>query len=157
MRRKDREVTDLREIVKIMEECHVLRLGLADGEYPYIVPVNFWYRVAGHKISLFIHGAMAGRKYELLRKNPRCSFEMDRPLGMECLEEEGAVTMRYQSVMGKATAYFLEGEARQRAIDEVIMARYEQTRQFPYNPRTVEHTAVIRLDVTELTAKANRG
>ena len=37
MRRKDREVTDFDEIVKIIDECEVLRLGLVDGDYPYIM------------------------------------------------------------------------------------------------------------------------
>ena len=41
MRRKDREVTDFDSIVRIIDKCDVLRLGLADGDYPYIVPVNF--------------------------------------------------------------------------------------------------------------------
>lgn len=45
MRRKDREVTDFDTIVGIIDECDILRLGLADGDYPYIVPVNFAYTV----------------------------------------------------------------------------------------------------------------
>ena len=35
------------------------------------------------------------------------------------------------------------------------MARYDETRHFEYNQATVARTAVIRLDVTELTAKVN--
>ena len=51
MRRNDREVTDFDEIVKIIDECEVLRLGLADGDYPYIVPMNFAYRVTDGRID----------------------------------------------------------------------------------------------------------
>jgi len=85
MRRKDREVLDFDEIIKIVDACEIVRLGLADGEYPYIVPVNFAYEAAEGKLYLYIHGAMAGRKYELLRSNPHCSFEMDLPLEMVCI------------------------------------------------------------------------
>lgn len=155
MRRKDREVTDFDEIIKIVDACEIVRLGLADGEYPYIVPVNFAYEVREGQLHLYIHGAMAGRKYELLRRNPHCSFEMDIPLNMVCIYEKKDVTMRYQSVMGKATAEFLEGEARQNAIDDIIMARHEETKHFEYNRPAVAHTAVVKLTVTELTAKAN--
>ena len=63
--------------------------------------------------------------------------------------------MRYQSVMGTGEVEFLEGEARQRAIDQVIMARFPETRDFAYNQKAVRHTAVPRLKVLELTAKAN--
>lgn len=155
MRRKDREVTDFNEIVKIIDECEIVRIGLADGDYPYIVPLNFGYKVIGERVFLYVHGAMAGRKYELLKKNPHCSFEMDLPLKMDCIVEKKDVTMRYKCVMGKATAHFLEKEEKQRAINDVIMARHEETKHFEYNQATVARTAVIRLDVTEMTAKVN--
>lgn len=155
MRRKDREVTDFDTIVKIIDECDIIRLGLADGEFPYIVPVNFAYIVEGNEIFFYIHGAMAGRKYEMLCNNPYCSFEMDLPLEMDCIVEAKDVTMRYKSVMGKCKAEILEGEAKQDAIDNVIMARYEATKSFDYNRDTVKRTAVIKLTVLELSAKVN--
>lgn len=155
MRRKDREITDLNEIIKIIDECEIVRLGLADGDYPYIVPVNFAYQVCGSEISLYIHGAMAGRKYEMLRKNPVCSFEMDVPIEMDCIYEKKDVTMRYKCVMGKARAEFLDGAEKQTAIDDIIMARHEKTRSFDYNKHAVARTAVAKLTVTELTTKAN--
>ena len=155
MRRKDREVTDFNMIISIIDECEIIRLGLADGDYPYIVPVNFGYTVNGTEICFYIHGAMAGRKYEMLSKNPHCSFEMDIPIQLDCLVEEKDVTMRYKSVMGKCKVEFLEGEEKQSAIDNVIMARYEETKNFDYNRESVNRTAVAKLTVTEITAKAN--
>ncbi len=155
MRRKDREVTDVQEIIKIINECEIVRLGLADGNYPYIVPVNFAYTISGEDVTLYIHGAMAGRKYEMLQRNPVCSFEMDIPLEMDCIYEKKDVTMRYKSVMGKAKAEFLEGEEKQRAIDDIIMARHEETKHFEYNKSAVARTAVVKLTVIEMTAKVN--
>ena len=80
MRRKDREVTDFNTIVGIIDECEIIRIGLSDGDFPYIVPVNFAYTVEGSEICFYIHGAMAGKKYDMLTKKPYCSFEMDIPL-----------------------------------------------------------------------------
>lgn len=155
MRRKDREVTDFNEIINIVDGCEIVRLGLSDGDYPYIVPLNFAYKVEGEQLELYIHGAMAGRKYEMLQKNPHCSFEMDIPLEMDCMYKEKDVTMRYKSVMGKADVYFLDGEERQSAIDDIIMARHEETNNFDYNRNVVARTAVAKLIVTEMTAKVN--
>lgn len=155
MRRKDREVTDFGEIIKIIDECEIVRLGLADGDYPYIVPVNFAYEVSGKEVALYIHGAMAGRKYEMLQKNPVCSFEMDVPLEMDCVYEHKDVTMRYKCVMGKAKVEFLDGAEKQSAIDDIIMARHEETKYFDYNKNVVKRTAVAKLTVTEMTAKVN--
>lgn len=155
MRRKDREVNGFEDIMRIVDECEIVRIGLADGDYPYIVPVNFAYSIEGERLVLYIHGAQAGRKFELLSKKRVCSFEMDVPLMMECIAEKGDVTMRYRSVMGKADVEFLDGEERQRAIDEVIMARHEETKSFEYDRSAVAHTAVAKLTVTELSGKAN--
>lgn len=155
MRRKDREVTDSEKILEIVDECEIVRLGLADGDVPYIVPVNFAWRMEEGRLELYIHGAKAGRKYELMRKNGRCSFEMDVPVALECIPERGDVTMRYKCVMGTADINFLEGEEKQYALDQIIMARHEETKNFPYQKSLVKATAVARLRVTELSAKAN--
>ena len=155
MRRKDREVTDFNEIVKIIDECEVLRLGLADGDFPYIVPVNFGYEVDGEQMYFYFHGAKEGRKYELLSKNPCCSFEMDIQMKIDCVEETGDVTTRYKSVMGTAEVEFLEGEEKKTAIEKYLMGRYEETRNFEYKCARMEHTALVRLRVTDIIAKVN--
>lgn len=155
MRRKDREVTDFDEIVSIIDECDILRLGLIDGGLAYIVPINFAYTVNDGQIRFYIHGAMAGKKYELLRSTPTCSFEMDKGLKIECFADRGAVTMRYKSVMGKAEVRFLDGEQKRRAIEDILLARYEITKNFDYDRAVIDRTAVIELTVTEISAKAN--
>lgn len=46
MRRKDREVTDINEILDIVEQAKVLHLGMLDGEYPYVVAMHYGYEYA---------------------------------------------------------------------------------------------------------------
>lgn len=155
MRRRDREVTDFETILGIIDECDIIRIGLADGDFPYIVPLNFAYTASEKQIEFYVHGAIAGRKYELMNKNRKCSFEMDIPLEMDCMVEKKDVTMRYKSVMGTADITFLEEEEKQNAIDNIIMNRYKETRNFDYNRKMVAVTAVAKLTVTNLTAKSN--
>ena len=155
MRRKDREITDFNEMIQIIDACEILRLGLADGDFPYIVPVNFAYSIKGQQIYFYIHGAMAGRKYELLRKKTVCSFEMDLPLKMECLPVKKDITMRYKSVMGQAKVTFLDDKEKEAVMDDIILARHEETKNFDYNRAALSRTAIARLTVTELSAKAN--
>ncbi len=155
MRRKDREIIELDKIINIIDECDIIRLGLSDGDFPYIVPVNFAYTVTDGQIRFYIHGAVAGRKYRLLKAKPLCSFEMDIPLEIVCMEDKGSITMRYKSVMGKAKANFLEGDEKRLAMENIIMARYAKTKGFDYNRETLARTAVIELEVIEISAKAN--
>ena len=47
MRRHDREITDSREILSIVNECKVICLAMLDEQgLPYIIPLNFGYRFA---------------------------------------------------------------------------------------------------------------
>lgn len=155
MRRKDREVTDFNTIKGIIDECEIIRLGLADGDYPYVVPLNFAYTIENETVTFYVHGAMAGRKYELMKRNGKCSFEMDIPLMIDCIYEKKDVTMRYKSVMGTADIVFLEGKEKENAVDNIIMARHEETKGFEYNRDVLPRTAVARLNVKELSAKIN--
>lgn len=155
MRRKDREITDFKTIVEIIDECDVMRLGISDGDYPYIVPVNFGYEVDGEQIYFYIHGAMAGKKYEMLQANPKCSFEMDTMQNIKLDHENHDVTTLYKSVMGTATVELLDGEAKKQAVDQFLMGRYDMTRNFEYGSDCMPRTALYKLTVTSITAKAN--
>ena len=78
MRRNDREITDSREILSIVNECKVIRLAMLDEQgLPYIIPLNFGYRFADGVFTFYCHSAREGHKLELLRRDPRVSFEMD--------------------------------------------------------------------------------
>lgn len=58
MRRKDREITDFDEMVKIIKECDACRIALNDEEtgFPYIVPLNFGLDVEDERVYLYFHG-----------------------------------------------------------------------------------------------------
>ena len=45
MRRKDREITDKQDILEVMRKCDVCRIALHNGDYPYVVPLNFGLQV----------------------------------------------------------------------------------------------------------------
>ena len=77
MRRSDREITDLGEILSIINDCKVIHLAMVDDGEPYLLPLNFGYACEGGAFSFFCHSAREGRKLDILRKNPTVAFEMD--------------------------------------------------------------------------------
>ena len=74
MRRNDRQVFD-GEIDAILRRGRVLHLGLQDGDAPYVVPVNYGFAVEDGKRVLYFHGAGAGKKLDLLRRNPNAAAD----------------------------------------------------------------------------------
>ena len=58
MRRRDREVTELNEIIHILDSGKVLHLGLVDQGKPYIVPMNYGYAFEDGKLVFYVHSAL---------------------------------------------------------------------------------------------------
>lgn len=151
MRRSDREIKNFEDIVKVMEQCDVCRIALYDGEYPYIVPLNFGMEVLGGKVTLYFHGAVEGRKYELMERDNRVCFEMDRAHRLVTEEDTGNCTMEYESVIGRGRIETVPEEEKDKALT-LLMKHYRQE-DFSYNKAVVPGTRLSRLTVEELTGK----
>lgn len=152
MRRKDKEVTDFREIVEIIKRCDVCRIALngADG-WPYIVPLNFGLSVEGETVTLYFHSADEGVKLDLMRRDGRAVFELDRGHRLVATENQGYCTMEYECVMGRGRIEFVPEEEKLEAL-RLLMAHY-RGEDFPFDRAAVSRTAVYKLTAETLTAK----
>ena len=151
MRRNDREIKDLNEIIKVMEKCDTCRLALNDEEYPYILPLNFGMEVNDDKITLYFHGAAEGKKYELIGKDNRASFEMDCSHRLVTDIEKGSCTMEYESVIGRGTIEILSEEEKYNAL--CILMKHYHKEDFPFNKNVMAQTTVMKLTVENVTGK----
>lgn len=153
MRRIDREVSNSDEIAEIMSRCEVVRLALNTDTVPYLLPLNFGMEEDG--MTLYIHGAMTGTKYDIITKDNRASFEMDVTHGFELDSNDHECSIAYESVIGWGYLEELtEQEEKIRALDQ-IMAHYHAG-GFPYAKETAVRTRVLRLRIRERTAKRRR-
>lgn len=48
-----------------------------NGEYPYIIPMCFGYKLEGNHLELFFHTSPKGQKIDLIKKNNIAGFEID--------------------------------------------------------------------------------
>lgn len=148
MRRKDKEITEKSALEAIIRKALVCRLGLIDGNRPYVVPLCFGYR----EEAIYIHGALQGKKMEALRKNGNVCVEFD--IDTEIIPSDSACDwgMRFQSVIGFGRAVFLEDRnEKQKALD-AIMAHYADP-SFAFPDKTLEATAVIKIEIQSMTGK----
>lgn len=153
MRRSDREVCEPAEIAGIMSRCEVLRLAINTDTVPYMLPVNFGMEPDG--MTLYIHGAMTGTKYELLDRDNRVSFEMDCIHGLVLDESDHSCTVDYESVVGWGIMDELTEEGEKRHALGLLMAQYH-AEGFPYDAAPLPRTRILRLSVQERTAKRRR-
>lgn len=148
MRKKDKEISDQPGIRAIIEKANVCRLGMVNGNKPYIVPLCFGY----HDNVLYFHGSLKGQKIDLIRKNPNVCFEFD--LITETIESENACdwSMKYQSVMGFGKAVFIESSDEKRKALSIIMGQYSD-RLFLFPENILKVTAVIKVEIESMTGK----
>lgn len=75
MRREEFSVDDEEQIIEILGECEYGVLGLIDDNEPYSIPLNFVY----FEGRIYFHGALEGRKIDVISKNPIGSFVAVKP------------------------------------------------------------------------------
>ncbi len=146
MRKK--EITDISEIERIIKKASICRIGLVDGDEPYIVPVCFGYE----RKALYFHGALEGRKVELIRKNNKVCFEIEADTETVKTESACGWAMKYRSVIGMGRAHILESDAEKTHGLRVLRKQYsEDGLSFPKS--TLDSVLVVRVDIGSITGK----
>jgi nitroimidazol reductase NimA-like FMN-containing flavoprotein (pyridoxamine 5'-phosphate oxidase superfamily) len=153
MRRKDREVTDQKEIVSMLERCNTIRVGISDGEYPYVVPVSFGIDVSSDKPILYFHCAKQGYKVELLGEKRPVFVEADTFIKVQ--KTEHGITTRYESVMAKGICERVNDPDEVVKGLELLLKHYEQS-DYPLDRcRGIQNLYVYKIELTEMTGKHN--
>jgi uncharacterized protein len=148
MRRKDREITSRAEIDAVLDSATVVRLGLADLDRPFVVPVYYLYYLG----AVYFHSANAGTKMSIIRRNPRVCFEVSVDHGIVESDQACDFEARHRTVIGFGSIHELEDVAEKTAILRRLVARFT-TRDLALPPERVQPTAVCRIDIESITGK----
>ena len=152
MTKRERQITDEAQILKILDTAKVLHLGLCVNDEPYVVPMNYGYTMEEGKLVLYLHSALQGKKLDMIRQNPKVFFELD----CDRLPFEGDKPCQYglvySSVMGRGTARIVDDVEEKKQAMTTLM-KTQTGKDFTFEDRLVSIVAVIRIDVSEYTAK----
>ena len=152
MTKRERQVTDPRQIKAILDTSRVLRLGLAVNNEPYVVPMNYGYIMEDGRLTLYLHSAVRGRKLDMIQANSNVFFEMDCDLQPFEGKLPCQYGLSYSSLMGRGTAHLVEDvEEKKKAMS--ILMKTQTDKDFSFEDRLVSIVTVIRIDVAEYTAK----
>lgn len=151
MRRKDREILDMNEMLEIIKKCDVCRLALFDEEYPYIIPMNFGYTYIDSQLVIYMHCANEGTKLELIRKNNKVSFEMDCSHKLIQGSAPCDCTMEYESVIGKGILEIMT-DNKEVALT-ALMKHYSKEEIFTFSEKMLHATTTLKITVENITAK----
>jgi nitroimidazol reductase NimA-like FMN-containing flavoprotein (pyridoxamine 5'-phosphate oxidase superfamily) len=119
---------------------------------PYITPVHFIY----FDEAIFVHGLPKGKKLDNIAHDSRVGFsvyEMDKLL-LDPDEKPWDTNTKYESVIITGTAKLVNDLEEKRNVLNRIVEKYTPhlvKKEIPDN--MVKGTAVIRIDVTDMTGK----
>ena len=152
MRRKEREITDSKEIDDIIERADVCRIALSDNNIPYIVTMNFGYR-QGKKLTLFLHCAAKGKKIDIIKSNNIACFQMTIDHKLIETHVRCNCGMHYKSVVGMGRIFFVtEPEDKIEAFN-ILMKHYHGHDRHQFKKAYVNEATVLRLDIDEISGK----
>lgn len=149
MRRKEKEVTDERIIQELLSTAEICRLAMVDNGEPYIVPVNYGFR----DNALYVHSAAAGRKIDILKRNPRVCFEVESPSVVVRRGEPCRWGTKARSVVGFGLAEILtDDEEKKRGLD-IILAHYGNAGPNVYDEKQVQAIVILRIVIQSVACK----
>lgn len=153
MRRSDREVAGLQNIVDILDKCEILRLGVCRDDKPYIVPMNFAYEIIDERLFIYLHCASEGKKLDIISENNNVCFEAD--CSYKILEAEDACgwSAEYESVIGEGNINVLAQDNQKVDALNIFMKRYGYNGTPNYNQKALSAVTVLQVSVTSITGK----
>ena len=157
VRKKERQITDKKNIEQFISEQRVIRIGYYDKEKDevYIVPLDYGFLIEEDQYTFYMHGGPKGRKYELTKDEPNVGFEIDGNYQLVPGETACQHSAKYQSIIGNGKIQLLNDIEEKKIALDLIMKHATGKSGFEYVPKMLEKVAIYKLTATKLTCKAN--
>lgn len=150
---KPRFITDPEIIRKILDRCKIIHLGMQEDGHVYVVPTNYGYTYEDGKLTFYSHGAMEGKKWDIIKKNPEICVEIDT--GFELVDSEDPCDYgnSYGSIIGTGMATIVEDlEEKKKILNNITRLNAGTVHDF--SDAMVRHVNVLKVEVTEFTCKS---
>ncbi len=154
MRRKDREITNIEDIINILKGSKVCRVAFSDEKAPYIVAMNFGFEHNTQTV-LYFHTAKTGKKLDLMQKNNHVCFQVDAQYTLVSGKKACDYTMIFKSIVGYGNLTQVEEKVEKEHALNLIMKQYTEKEHWEYSEKRLEAICILRLNVTSMTGKSN--
>ncbi len=126
------------------------RLGLVDGDRPYVVPVSFVY----YRDKIYFHSNPRGRKLEIMARNANACLQVDSEVTLVSRNTACTLTWHYYSVHVFGEARLVEDEARRLEVMRALVKRYPVSHEMPLLDEKMMAAApfaVVEMDISEIS------
>ena len=159
IRRKDLEINDFDEINDLLNKCQVLHLAINDNPSAYIVPVSYGFSMNENEICFYIHGAMKGKKYELLKKESNVSVELEIFEDYKIVDSKSKINAcnigcYYKSFIGTGLVNELTNKTEKNNALNLII-KHCGFNNYEIKIENIKNTAVFEIKILNYSVKGN--
>lgn len=154
MVKRDKAIKDIKELHKLEEiisKCKICRVGMVDGDVPYVLAMNFGYKDQ----TVWLHCAKEGKKIDILKRNNKVCLEFDTDHKLFARHEHVACSWRfaYRSVLVHGNAILIDNYDDKIKALNVFMKNYSD-REFEYSKPAVDNILIIKIPVESITGRS---
>lgn len=155
MRRKDREVTDIEQLLEIIDCCKVCRIAMQDKDGLYIVPLNFGFEYKAETLTLYFHSAKEGRKINAIVEDGSVCFEMDCEHRLIEADEACDYTYSFKSIIGNGCATMVDDSDEKKKALSLIML-HQTGKEFQFNDKMIESVGIFKVVASSFVGKYHK-
>lgn len=122
------KIKSIEKITEFLQTEHIGRVTTIDKNgFPFVAPMNFVF----HNGSVYIHGFPRGEKYENIKLNSKCGFEVDKELAFlpsyffEPPTDASLTDTLYVSVVIKGYAELITDNDEKSQVLNKLIAKYQ--------------------------------
>ena len=154
MRRKDKEITDINDIIAIIRKCKVCRLGLSENNIPYVVPLNYGYTYENENLVLYFHGANQGKKLKIIKENNNACFEIDCDTKLIEAENPCDYGYEFRCVIGFGKIFFMEkNDEKIFGLNLLMKQQTGRNIEYDFSENELNNVCVYKMVINEFTGK----
>lgn len=153
MRRKDREITDLNTIKKIIEKCKIMHLGLSKDNTPYVVPLNFGFD--SQNSFIYFHCASQGMKLDFINLNPLVCMQFCTGYCLTTPENPGhgcGYGFNYESVTAWGNGSLVYDTAEKIRALKLLMIQ-QTGKDFEFTEKEAQTVTIVKIKIDSFSGK----
>ena len=146
-----KDIVKLEDMEAVIKKCKICRVGMVDGDSPYVLAMNFGYQDQ----TIWLHCAKEGKKVDVLKRNNKVCIEFDTDHKIFARHEHVACSWRfaYRGVLVYGNALFVDDYDEKMKGLNILMKNFSD-REFEYSKPAVDNILVIKIPVDSITGRS---
>lgn len=157
------KIKSKKKIIEFLQKEHTGRIATMDKNgFPFVAPMNFVY----HNDAVYIHGFPRGEKYDNVKLNSKCGFEVDKELAFlpsyffEPPTDASLTDTLYISVVIKGYAELVTDNVEKATVLNKLIEKYQTEGRYEKlrsDMATVRGVNLMRIKPDIMTGKYKLG